>query len=53
MSKKAILSTLLISSALLGATVANAATSEIKAENKKVTVSTSHAKFKIKRINYP
>lgn len=35
MSKKSILNTLLISSALLGATVASAATSDIKSESKK------------------
>ncbi|CAM4015123.1 BspA family leucine-rich repeat surface protein [Catellicoccus marimammalium] len=45
MSKKAILSALLVSSALLGATAANAATSDIKAESKKVTVCTDKAKL--------
>lgn len=45
MSKKSILNTLLISSALLGATVASAATSDIKSESKKVTVCTDKAKL--------
>ena len=45
MSKKSILSTLLISSALLGAVSANAATSAVKPESKLVTVSKDGAKI--------
>ena len=46
MSKKAILGTLLASAALLGtSTVTHAATSDIKAESKKVTVTSDKAKL--------
>lgn len=45
MSKKIILSTLLTSATLLGASSAHAATSDIKAESKKVTITADNAKL--------